>query len=246
MVSIDMRKLLEAGVHFGHQTERWNPKMSPYIFMKRNGIHIIDLQKTLKCMETARNAIRDVAKSGKGILFVCTKKQGKEIVEGEAKRCGMHYVTERWLGGMLTNFRTIRKSVGRLIEIENMATDGTFQLLTKKEILGIQKEKKKLEKVLSGIRDMTSLPGLVFVIDTRKERIAVAESRRVEVPIVGVLDTNSDPETIDYPIPGNDDAIRSIRLFSQFAADAVLEGKQSYLEGLDATEEEPQEAEAEA
>jgi small subunit ribosomal protein S2 len=158
----------------------------------------------------------------------------------------MHYVTERWLGGMLTNFRTIRNSVGRLIQIENMATDGTFELLSKKEILGIQKEKKKLEKVLTGIRDMTSLPGLVFVIDTRKERIAVAEARRVEAPIVGVLDTNSDPESIDYPIPGNDDAIRSIRLFSEFAADAVLEGKQSYLEGLDVSEETPQDAQAEA
>jgi small subunit ribosomal protein S2 len=230
----DMRALLEAGVHFGHQTHRWNPKMKPYIFMKRNGIHIIDLAKTIGLMQIAGDAIADRVRRGQQILFVCTKRQGQEIVREEAARCGMPYVTERWLGGTLTNLRTIRRSVRRLEDIERMSEDGTFDLLSKKEVLRLERERAKLAKVLQGIRTMDRLPGMVFVIDTHKERIALNEANKLAVPIVGVCDTNADPERCEYAVPGNDDAIRSIRLFSSFVADAVLDAKATKSEGRDA------------
>jgi small subunit ribosomal protein S2 len=240
----DMRALLEAGVHFGHQTHRWNPKMKPYIFMKRNGIHIIDLAKTLECMEEAGKAIGDAVRRGERVLFVCTKRQGGPIVLDEARRCSMPSVTDRWLGGTLTNLRTIRQSVKKLEEIERMSEDGTYDLVSKKEALGYEKQRAKLLKVLDGIREMDRLPGLVFVVDTRKERIAINEANKLGVPVVAVCDTNSDPDPIDYPIPGNDDAIRSIRLMSRFAADAVLDAKAHALEGRDATEPVPSPAPA--
>ncbi len=230
----EMKDLLEAGAHFGHQTHRWNPKMRPYIFMKRNGIHIIDIAKTVGCMREARKAIQDTVRKGEKILFVCTKKQGKGIVREEAKRCGQLYMTERWLGGTLTNLATVRKSVGRLLDIERMAEDGTFDLLSKREVLTHEKHRAKLANVLDGIRDMTRLPGLLFVVDTRREKIAVNEAGKLGIPIVGVLDTNADPDRIDHPIPGNDDAIRSIRLFSSFVADCVLDATAARLEGRDA------------
>jgi len=236
MIMPDMRALLEAGVHFGHQTHRWNPKMKPFIFMKRNGIHIIDLAKTLTCMEIAQTVISDVVRRGDRVLFVCTKKQGQAIVREEALRCGMPSVTERWLGGTLTNLRTIRRSVRRLEEIEKMSQDGTYDFIPKKEALGYEREKAKLVKVLDGIREMDRLPGLLFVIDTRKERIAVNEANKLGIPIVGILDTNADPERIEYPIPGNDDAIRSIKLITGFVADAVLDARATVLEGRDAAE----------
>jgi small subunit ribosomal protein S2 len=234
-----MRNLLEAGVHFGHQTHRWNPKMKPYIFMKRNGIHIIDLAKTLTSMEKAREAIVETVKKGDRVLFVCTKRQGRSIVLEEAKRCAMPSVTDRWLGGTLTNLRTIRQSVKKLEEIERMSEDGTYDLISKKEALGYEKQRAKLLKVLDGIREMDRHPGLVFVIDTRKERIAINEANKLGIPIVGICDTNSDPDPINYPVPGNDDAIRSIRLMAGFAADAVLDAKARELEGRDAVEPEP-------
>ncbi len=227
----DMKTLLEAGAHFGHQTRRWNPRMKPYIFMKRNGIHIIDIAKTTACMKEAGDAITDVVRRGEKVLFVCTKRQGKSIVRDEANRCAMPYVTERWLGGTLTNLRTIRQSVRRLEEIERMSEDGTYNLLAKKEVLRLERERAKLDKVLDGIRSMERLPALVFVIDTRKERIALNEARKLGIPIVGICDTNADPELCDYPIPGNDDALRSIRLFAQFAADTILEARAGQLEG---------------
>jgi len=227
----DMKTLLEAGAHFGHQTRRWNPRMKPYIFMKRNGIHIIDIAKTTACMNEAGDAITDVVRRGEKVLFVCTKRQGKSIVRDEANRCAMPYVTERWLGGTLTNLRTIRQSVRRLEEIERMSEDGTYNLLAKKEVLRLERERAKLDKVLDGIRSMERLPALVFVIDTRKERIALNEARKLGIPIVGICDTNADPELCDYPIPGNDDALRSIRLFAQFAADTILEARAGQLEG---------------
>jgi small subunit ribosomal protein S2 len=238
MANPDMNALLEAGVHFGHQTHRWNPKMRPFIFMKRNGIHIIDLAKTLTCMEKAREAITDAVKRGDKVLFVCTKRQGQSIVREEATRCGMSFVTERWLGGTLTNLRTIRQSVRRLEEIEHMAEDGTYDLLSKKEVLHHEREKAKLLRVLDGIRTMDRKPGLVFIVDTRKEKIALNEANKLDIPIVGVCDTNSDPELVQFPIPGNDDALRSIRLFAAFAADTVLDGKARELEGRDAVEPE--------
>jgi small subunit ribosomal protein S2 len=233
MANPDMQALLEAGVHFGHQTHRWNPKMKPYIFMKRNGIHIIDLAKTLGCMEKAKDAITETVARGERVLFVCTKRQGQQIVKEEAVRCGMPYVTERWLGGTLTNLRTIRQSVRRLEDIERMSEDGTYDLLAKKEVLVHERERAKLAKVLDGIRVMDKHPGLVFIVDTRKERIALNEANKLSVPIVGICDTNSNPDRIEYPIPGNDDAIRSIRLFAAFAADAVLDAKASSREGRD-------------
>jgi small subunit ribosomal protein S2 len=236
MAKADMQTLLEAGVHFGHQTHRWNPKMKPYIFMKRNGIHIIDLAKTLTCLETARDAIADTVRAGESILFVCTKKQGRQIVTEEANRCGQLYVTERWLGGTLTNLRTIRQSVRRLEEIERMSEDGTYGLISKKEILQLEKEKDRLLKVLDGIRNMNKLPGMIFIVDTRKEKIALKEANKLGIPIVGICDTNSDPEKIDYPIPGNDDAIRSIRFFASYVADTVLEAGTTVLEGREAVE----------
>ena len=236
MVKADMQTLLEAGVHFGHQTHRWNPKMKPFIFMKRNGIHIIDLAKTLSRLETARDAIADTVRRGESILFVCTKKQGRQIVRDEAIRCGQLYVTERWLGGTLTNLRTIRQSVKRLEDIERMSEDGTYRLISKKEILRHEREKEKLLKVLDGIRNMAKLPGMVFIVDTRKEKIALREANKLGIPIVGICDTNSDPEKIDYPIPGNDDAIRSITFFASYIADTVLDARATALEGREAVE----------
>jgi small subunit ribosomal protein S2 len=218
-----MKSLLESGVHFGHQTKRWDPRMKRYIFAERNGIHIIDLQKTIGSIKEAYDLIREQVKSGKSILFVGTKKQAQQAIEREAQRCGMYYVSNRWLGGMLTNFATIKKSIHRLKKIDKMEIDGTFENLTKKEVSRLNKERMKLEKNLGGIKDMKDLPGAVFIIDTRKEAIAVAEAKRVGIPIVAVVDTNCDPTDIDYPIPGNDDAIRAISLFTKVIADAVID-----------------------
>jgi small subunit ribosomal protein S2 len=229
--SITMKSLLEAGVHFGHQKRRWNPKMKKYIFVERSGIYIIDLQKTMECLGTAAEAIKACVKGGKQVLFVGTKKQAKDVIKEEARRCQMPYVTERWLGGMLTNYKTIRNNVRRLEDLEAMEEDGRMEALSKKEATGLRKHKAKLLKVLDGIRDMEGLPGMVFVVDTRKERIAVAEARRLNIPIVGVVDTNCDPDPIDFAIPGNDDAIRSIRLFSRAVSNAVAEAKGISTEG---------------
>jgi small subunit ribosomal protein S2 len=218
-----MKSLLESGVHFGHQTKRWNPKMARFIFSERNGIHIIDLQKTSTCIVEAYEAVRTQVKQGKSILFIGTKKQAQQTIETEAKRCGMPYVNNRWLGGMLTNFSTIKKSINRLKKLEKSEVDGTFDSLTKKEIALAQKEKAKLEKVLGGIKEMKELPGAIFIIDTKKEAIAVAEANRLGIPVIAVVDTNCDPTNIDYPIPGNDDAIRAISLFVEIIANAVLD-----------------------
>ena len=220
-----MKQLLEAGVHFGHQTRRWNPKMAKYIFTERNGIYIIDLQKTVRKVDEAYNFIRSIAEEGKSILFVGTKKQAAESVKDEAIRAGMFYVNERWLGGMLTNFKTIEKRVNYLKELEAMEEDGTFERLTKKEVLKLRHEMAKLEKYLGGIKEMRRLPGALFVVDPRKERIAVAEARKLHIPIVAIVDTNCDPDEIDYVIPGNDDAIRAVRLLTGRMADAVIEGR---------------------
>ncbi len=226
MAVISMKQLLEAGVHFGHQTRRWNPKMAKYIFTERNGIYIIDLQKTVRKVDEAYNFLRSVAEEGKSILFVGTKKQAQEAVKEEALRANMFYVNERWLGGMMTNFQTIQKRVNRLKELETMEADGTFDVLTKKEVLGLRHEMGRLEKYLGGIKEMNRLPGALFVVDPRKERIAVAEARKLGIPIVAIVDTNCDPDEIDYVIPGNDDAIRAVRLLTGRMADAVLEGRQ--------------------
>ncbi|MBP2640075.1 MAG: rpsB [Firmicutes bacterium] len=226
MAVISMKQLLEAGVHFGHQTRRWNPKMAPYIFTERNGIYIIDLQKTVKKVEEAYNFVRQVAEEGKTILFVGTKKQAQEAVKDEAVRCNMYYVNERWLGGMLTNFQTIQKRIGRLRELENMETNGIFDVLSKKEVLTLRHEMERLQKFLGGIKTMGKLPGALFIVDPRKERIAVAEARKLSIPIVGIVDTNCDPDEIDYVIPANDDAIRAVKLLCGKMADAMLEGRQ--------------------
>ena len=226
MAVVSMKQLLEAGVHFGHQTRRWNPKMAPYIFTDRNGIYIIDLQKTVRRMEEAYNFIRDLAMDGKDVLFVGTKKQAQESVEDEAKRCEMYYVNQRWLGGMLTNFKTIRQRINRLNELDAMETDGSFEVLPKKEVIKLRLEREKLDKNLGGIREMKRLPGAIFVVDPRKERIAIAEARNLGIPVVAIVDTNCDPDEIDYVIPGNDDAIRAVKLFASKIADAVLEGRQ--------------------
>lgn len=223
MSVVSMKSLLESGVHFGHQTKRWNPKMARFIFSERNGIHIIDLQKTSTCIVEAYEAVRTQVKQGKSILFIGTKKQAQQTIETEAKRCGMPYVNNRWLGGMLTNFSTIKKSINRLKKLEKSEVDGTFDSLTKKEIALAQKEKAKLEKVLGGIKEMKELPGAIFIIDTKKEAIAVAEANRLGIPVIAVVDTNCDPTNIDYPIPGNDDAIRAISLFVEIIANAVLD-----------------------
>jgi len=223
---ITMKQLLEAGVHFGHQTRRWNPKMATYIYMERNGIYIIDLQQTVRKFEDAYNFIKSVAAEGKGVLFVGTKKQAQETIREEANRCGMFYVNQRWLGGMLTNFKTIRKRVLRLKELEKMQADGAMEVLPKKEVARLLNEKERLERFLGGIKDMERLPGAVFVVDPRKEKIAVAEARKLNIPVVAIVDTNCDPDEIDYVIPGNDDAIRAVKLISSRIADAVLEGKQ--------------------
>lgn len=226
MAVISMKQLLEAGVHFGHQTRRWNPKMAPYIFTERNGIYIIDLQKTVKKVDEAYDFLRSVAEEGKSILFVGTKKQAQEAVKEEALKSGMFYVNERWLGGMMTNFATIRKSINRLKELEVMEEDGTFEVLSKKEVLALKREQEKLEKSLGGIKDMEELPGALFIVDPRKERIAVAEAKKLNIPIVAIVDTNCDPDEIDYVIPGNDDAIRAVKLLTSRMADAVIEGRQ--------------------
>ena len=226
MAVISMKQLLEAGVHFGHQTRRWNPKMAQYIFTERNGIYIIDLQKTVRKIDEAYMFVRDVAMEGKSILFVGTKKQAQESIEAEAKRCGMFYVNNRWLGGTLTNFRTIRTRIDRLNAIDAMEKNGQFDVLPKKEVIKLCAEREKLQKNLGGIREMRKLPGALFIVDPRKERIAVAEARALGIPIVAIVDTNCDPDEIDYVIPGNDDAIRAVKLIAGKLADAVLEGKQ--------------------
>ena len=234
MAVISMKQLLEAGVHFGHQTRRWNPKMAKYIFTERNGIYIIDLQKTVKKVDEAYAFLRDVAAEGKSVLFVGTKKQAQEAIKEEALRANMFYVNERWLGGMMTNFQTIQKRVSRLKELEAMEADGTFEVLTKKEVQGLRHEMEKLEKYLGGIKEMNKLPGALFVVDPRKERIAVAEARKLNIPIVAIVDTNCDPDEVDYVIPGNDDAIRAVKLLTGRMADAIMEGRQG--EGGDAEE----------
>lgn len=226
MAKVSMKQLLEAGVHFGHQTRRWNPKMKHYIFTERNGIYIIDLQKTVKLMDTAYNFVRDIVSDGGTVIFVGTKKQAQESIRSEAERCGAHYVNHRWLGGMLTNFKTIRKRIDRMLELERMETDGTFERLSKKEVLTLRNEKEKLMKFLSGIREMKELPDAIYIVDPRKEKIAVAEARKLGIPVIAIVDTNCDPDEIDYLIPGNDDAIRAVKLITSVMADAVLEGKQ--------------------
>ena len=226
MSVISMKQLLEAGVHFGHQTRRWNPKMKEYIFTERNGIYIIDLQKTVKKAEEAYNFVRSVAEAGDSILFVGTKKQAQESIEQEAKRCEMFYVNQRWLGGMLTNFKTIQTRIAKLRKIEKMEADGDFAYLPKKEVIKLKAEQEKLEKNLSGIKDMKKLPGAMFVVDPRKEHIAVMEARALGIPVVAIVDTNCDPDDADYIIPGNDDAIRAVKLIASKMADAVLEGRQ--------------------
>jgi len=245
MEEITIKDLLEAGGHFGHQTKRWNPKMKPYIFMEKNGIHIIDLQKTLEAVRTASQAIREVAESGKMVLFLGTKMQAKSAVREEAERCGMPYVDERWLGGTLTNFETVRRSLNKLEQLESMEADGTIEQFSKKEILKLRKEKEKLLRALGGIRNMTTLPGMLFIIDTVKEVNAVREARKLKIPIVGLVDSNSDPDEIDYPIPANDDAMRAIRLFCKMVADVVIEGRAKYMESKE-IEAEGVEGQAEA
>lgn len=240
MAVVSMKQLLEAGVHFGHQTRRWNPKMKAYIFTERNGIYIIDLQKTVKLMDVAFNYVRDIAAQGGNVIFVGTKKQAQESIKVEAERCGMHYVNQRWLGGMLTNFKTIRKRIDRMIQLEKMEIDGTFERLPKKEVLMLRHEHEKLLKFLGGIRNMNQLPDAVYIVDPRKEKIAVAEARKLGIPIIAIVDTNCDPDEIDYLIPGNDDAIRAVKLITSCMADASLEGKRS-LEADDAVEETPEE-----
>ena len=226
MSVISMKQLLEAGVHFGHQTRRWNPKMKEYIFTERNGIYIIDLQKTVKKIEEAYNFVRSVAENNQTILFVGTKKQAQESIEQEARRCDMYFVKQRWLGGMLTNFKTIQGRIARLRQIEKMEADGDFDLLPKKEVIQLRGEQEKLIKNLGGIKEMKKLPSALFVVDPRKEHIAVAEARTLKIPIVAIIDTNCDPDEIDYPIPGNDDAIRAVKLITAKIADAVIEGRQ--------------------
>jgi len=248
MAIVTMKELLEAGVHFGHQTKRWNPKMKKYLFGERNGIYIIDLQKTLNKFQQAYDFVRQIGASGGEVLFVGTKKQAAESIAEETRRCGMFFVNHRWMGGMLTNFQTIRKSIDRLHQLEVMKEDGTFAKLPKKEVLKLEREMAKLEFSLSGIKEMSGLPRAVFIIDPRKERIAVQEARRLGIPVVAVVDTNCDPDEIDYPIPGNDDAIRAIRLMASKMADAVIEGRGFRMEGAieEAKGEEPAAAEVPA
>ena len=226
MSVISMKQLLEAGVHFGHQTRRWNPKMAPYIYTERNSIHIIDLQKTVGMIDDAYNAMVNIVAGGGTILFVGTKKQAQDAIQSEAQRCGMYYVNERWLGGMLTNFKTIQSRVARLHEIERMSEDGTFDVLPKKEVAALQKEWDKLEKNLGGIKDMKRIPDAIFVVDPKKERICVQEAHSLKIPLIGICDTNCDPEELNYVIPGNDDAIRAIKLIVSKMADAVIEANQ--------------------
>jgi small subunit ribosomal protein S2 len=225
-MNVALQDLLMAGTHFGHLTRRWNPKMKKFIFMEKNDIYIIDIKKTLAMLERACEEVANIVRSGERILFIGTKKQAKDIVRIEAERCGQFYVNERWLGGTLTNFITVKKSIKRLKNLEKMATDGTYEKLTKKEILHVEREKEKLEKVLGGIKEMAKLPGAIFVIDVKKEAIAVQEADRLNIPIIGLIDTNSDPDLIDFPIPGNDDAFKSINIITRSIADAIIEAKQ--------------------
>ena len=226
MAVVSMKQLLEAGVHFGHQTRRWNPKMAPYIYTERNGIYIIDLQKTVKKLEEAYNFVRDISANGGNVLFVGTKKQAQDAIKEEAARCGGYYVNARWLGGMLTNFRTMRTRIDRLAQLRKMEEDGTFAMLPKKEVVKHQGEIEKLEKYLGGVKEMKKLPAALFIVDPRKERNAIAEARKLNIPIVAIVDTNCDPDEIDYVIPGNDDAIRAIRLIAATMANAAIEGRQ--------------------
>ena len=241
MSVISMKQLLEAGVHFGHQTRRWNPKMAPYIYTERNGIYIIDLQKSVGMVDDAYNAIKDIVADGGSILFVGTKKQAQDAIKAEAERCGMYYVNQRWLGGMLTNFKTIESRIARLKAIEKMSEDGTFEVLPKKEVIELKKEWEKLEKNLGGIKDMKRIPDAIFIVDPKKERICVQEAHILGIPLIGIADTNCDPEELDYVIPGNDDAIRAVKLIVSKMADAVIEAKQ----GADAETTEAAEADAE-
>ncbi|MEE0252173.1 MAG: 30S ribosomal protein S2 [Acutalibacteraceae bacterium] len=250
MAVVSMKQLLEAGVHFGHQTRRWNPKMARYIFTERNGIYIIDLQKTVKKLEEAYSFIRDISVEGKPVLFVGTKKQAQDSVKEEAERAGAYYVNARWLGGMMTNFSTIRRRVSRLQQLRAMEEDGTFDLLPKKEVIKLRLEIEKLEKFLGGIKEMKQLPGALFIVDPRKERIAVAEAKKLGIPIVAIVDTNCDPDEIDYVIPGNDDAIRAVKLISATMANAIIEGREGQMgaaaqESAEETEAEETEAAAE-
>ena len=239
MSVVAMKQLLEAGVHFGHQTRRWDPRMAPYIFTNRNGIYIIDLQKTAKKIDEAYAVLKSIVDEGKTVIFVGTKKQAQECVKEEAERCGMYYVNQRWLGGMLTNFDTIRTRVERLKKLEAMESDGTFDVLPKKEVIILKKEMEKLQKNLGGIKDMTELPGAMFVVDPKKERIAILEARKLGIPVIGLVDTNCNPEDVDYVIPGNDDAIRAIKLIVEAMANAVIESRQG--ESMSAEAEESEE-----
>ena len=243
MAVVSMKQLLEAGVHFGHQTRRWNPKMAEYIFTERNGIYIIDLQKTVKKLDEAYNFVKEISTEGKSVLFVGTKKQAQESVKEEALRAGAFYVNARWLGGMMTNFTTIRRRVARLKQLRAMEEDGTFDLLPKKEVIKLNLEIEKLEKFLGGIKDMDELPGALFIIDPRKERIAVAEAKKLNIPIVAIVDTNCDPDEIDFVIPGNDDAIRAVKLIAGAMADAVIEGREGQMGAAEVVEEEAAEEE---
>ena len=245
MAVVSMKQLLEAGVHFGHQTRRWNPKMAPYIYTERNGIYIIDLQKTVKKLEEAYMFVRDTAANGGEILFVGTKKQAGDSVKEEAERCGMHYVNARWLGGMLTNFKTIRRRIERLAQLRKMEEDGTFELLPKKEVIQLKLEIEKLEKFIGGIKNMSTLPAALFVVDPKKEKIAVAEARKLGIPVVAIVDTNCDPDEVDYVIPGNDDAIRAVKLIAGAMSSAVLEGRQGESEAEEAAESDEAEESAE-
>lgn len=240
MVEPEIRELLIAGVHFGHQTQRWNPKMKRYIFTSKNGIYIIDLLKTLQCLKEARQRMYETVAEGESVLFVGTKKQAQEIVSQEAQRCGIFYVVERWLGGTLTNFQTIKKSIDRLLNLEKMSGNGTYDKLLKKEVLRLERKREKLERYLGGIKGMYKLPRLLYVVDAKKERIAVAEANRLGIPVVAIVDTNTDPDPIDYPIPGNDDAIKSIRLITKMIADAVMEAKERISSAVEPEEVTPQ------
>jgi small subunit ribosomal protein S2 len=241
MAVVSMKQLLEAGVHFGHQTRRWNPKMAEYIFTERNGIYIIDLQKTVKKLDEAYNFIKEVSMEGKSVLFVGTKKQAQDSVKEEAERAGAYYVNARWLGGMLTNFTTIRKRIARLKQLRAMQEDGTFDLLPKKEVIKLNLEIEKLEKFMGGIKDMPEMPGAMFIVDPRKEKIAVSEAKKLGIPVVAIVDTNCDPDEVDYVIPGNDDAIRAVKLIAGAMADAIIEGREGQM-GAAAIEDEAEEA----
>ena len=243
MAVVAMKQLLEAGVHFGHQTRRWDPKMAEYIFQARNGIHIIDLQKTSKKLDDAYAFLKEQAEEGKTVLFVGTKKQAQECVKEAALKCGMYYVDQRWLGGMLTNFDTIQKRIQRLKDLETMEQDGTFEVLPKKEVILLKKEMEKLERNLGGIKEMDKIPGVIFLVDPKKERIAVLEAKKLNIPVIGLVDTNCNPEEVDYPIPGNDDAIRAVKLIADVMANAVIEGRQG--ESFETTESQEQEVEEE-